>query len=200
MKKWLLAALCLALLAGLPGCGSRRAGDNFSDFYEEYKENLPVSVSPPALPSEITPAKDGNTGAAIGFDLVQYPNTAALPLSKIYTVDGWFAQLEYPTGGTAENDEKRLLVLRVAKAESKRLATTYASAHHSSPEDFTAAGVEVHRAQSEKGDTMLTWEKDGFQYLLHSYFTYTPPTDAELEAFITGMAAAPAEKAPVSSG
>lgn len=166
------AALALVLVALLCGCTQNAMEANINRRIQDWR---PESH---AGPSDIVEYTDGNFHEKLGFDVVGYPNTTDYPPQKFFSVDTWFGQIEYRT------QDGRLLVLRMAKDTSSDLATSYAERHNQDVSTRQLGDVAITTAKAEKGCVMSSWEKSGFQYILHSNEKYAAPSEEEVDLFV----------------
>lgn len=179
----LAMAGCLLLAAG---CGRSNVATNFGTAVVEWKENGGAKESD----TTIDTYTDGDMAESLGFDVVAYPDTEALTADKFFAIDDWFAQIQYVT------PDERSLIVRTSPVGIRQLVHSYTEAHDLDVRVATIDGVEVNTGLAEKGCTLVSWERDGFQFLLHSNHKQDPPSDSEVKAFVTGLAcrAAPADE------
>ncbi len=155
-KHLALAALAISVL--LAGCDSSLAR-NFGDTIARWQGVTNEVVKPI---SDITTYYDGDFAPHLGFSVISWHSSDELAAVKFFAIDGWFGQIEYNT------PEGYLYVLRVAQAEQGWLAGTYAEGYYQNERVYDIGGNEITVGDSVEGDVLARWEKNGFQYTLHS--------------------------------
>lgn len=174
-----LAALLLFSL-GLTACKRSNVSTNFGEAVLDWKAGGTSGASH-VQETQLDTYTNGDFGDSLGFDVTAYPDSAALSPQKFYAIEQWFGQIEYFTA------DDRVLVLRIARDNSKDVRTTYTENHNTQEESRTVDGIEVSLARSGNGCTMVFWEKEGFQYLIHSNFQQDPPSDDEVNQLVRGL-------------
>lgn len=190
MKRLIALALALVMVFGLTllaGCKGSDVATNFGKAVAEWKESGGKKESDTIIDTYT----DGDMAESLGFNVVSYPSGSALFPDKFFAIDEWFAQLQYVT------PDERSLIVRTAPTGIRELKYSYTEAHDQDVRVTTIDGIEVTTGVAEKGCTLISWERDGFQFLLHSNHQQNPPPDAEVKALVTGLAcqAAPNEEA-----
>ena len=180
MKRLVAFALAAVLVFGLCGCTGSANARNFGEVVQDWNTRGDSSV---IEPSEIVTYKDGKVGETLGFD-VTCPTVADIKPIKFFAIDGWFCQVEYKA------PDERVLVVRVAREEAKNLILTYDETHNATSETRTVDGAEVLVRTGEKGCTMVSWVRDGFQFIAHSSAVYDAPTTQEIDGLVAGLRAA----------
>ncbi len=161
----------------LSGCSSTPAAENLNHALEEWRHQESASLAKSVIEEFDTPVFN----SALGFDVIAYPNTTELKPYKFFAIEHWIGQIQYLT------PDERILVVRVAKEDGKRLLSTYSEPHTIDMETRTIDGIEVEIRHSPEKCTAVVWKRNGFQYLVHSRGTQGPMTDAEIEAFVKGL-------------
>ena len=172
--KQMVCVLCSLSLAGclLAGCTSS-AGQNFGDALQDWDPKL----SPPSDANPVS-YENGQFGDRLGFNVVSYPKGSSLYAHKFFVINEAYAQIEFA------DSEGRALVLRVAPADAGTLTTTYGETHTTSDSTRTAEGIEVRTRGSSEGCSMVTWERDGYQFLLHSNKAQGALPEAEVDEVV----------------
>ncbi|MGD9559158.1 MAG: hypothetical protein AB7V55_00945 [Oscillospiraceae bacterium] len=185
---WVAAAACLLLV----GCANP-AGDNFANQVTDWRPESRRDAY--GEPSDIVPYDAPGFEAELGFIVTDYPDDDALTPIKNFAIDSWFAQIEYETA------DERVLVVRIAREDAggKRLVDTYHEGHYSNPQELDVDGVEVRVRMAERGCTLVSWVKGGFQYLMHSNNLQSPPTTEEITALVAGLSTVEATDASASN-
>lgn len=178
MKRLIATGLVLVMAGGLlAGCQRSNIATNFGQAVIEWKENEGKKQSETVIDTY----QDGDMGESLGFDIVMYPDSAAMPADKFFAIDNWFAQIQY------KMPDGRDLVVRVAREDTRTLIYSYNERHETDLVTKILSGAEVAVGLSEKGCTLASWNKGGFQYLVHSNERQAPPSDGEIEALVSGL-------------
>ncbi len=74
-------------------------------------------------PIDVQAYEDSDFSATLGIEVVALPDESTMTANNFFALDGWFGQIEFTTA-----DDMSLNV-RLAKADAKRLATTYSESH-----------------------------------------------------------------------
>lgn len=175
-----LAALAACLL--LAACSDNQVARNFTGFIQDWGPQPTQSGGTSQVKSEIVPYDTPAFAESLGFDVTSWPNTKQLQPVGYYAVDGWFGQIEYHT------EDGRILVLRVAAEGADGLPSTYKESHSQGAE-LELDGLPVQRRPGSGGCVMYTWQRDGFQFMVHSNKAFAAPSEAEIEAMVRGLAA-----------
>lgn len=181
MKRLFALGLALVMACGmllLSACGRSNVASNFGAAVAEWKENEGKKESDTLIGTYT----DGEMAKDLGFNVTSYPNSVSLTPDKFFSIDRWFAQLQYVT------PDGRSLIMRAASENARTLTRSYDEAHTFDVTTQTIDGVEVEVSRAEKGCTMVSWVRAGFQYVLHSNEKQDPPGDDEIRAFVEGMA------------
>lgn len=175
MKRIGLIFLSFFLCLFLSAC-SNPAAQNFGDFVENFEQNTePVEGAFKYEPATIASYEDADFRDELGFMVSAYPNSGTYTVQKYYRID-WYGQLEYAVNG-------RSLVLRAASVQRDPLRRRYEESHSLNTEEKDLSGVVVAVGMSERGCMLATWERDGYQYSLHTYKD-EGITQEELELFV----------------
>ncbi len=173
--------LCAALALG--GCRSNVAG-NFGKNVQDWKQNDGKNTEPQ---TDLGTYTDGQMADKLAFNVTAYPETDAFTPTKFFAISYWFAQIEY------ETPNGNIYVARVAKEGNKDVASSYDEKHDTDVSTQTVDGVEVRTGVSGKGCTLVSWTRDGFNYLVHSRPDQEPLSDEEVQLFVQGLAAEESE-------
>ncbi len=184
MKKWRMLVIAALAVVLLVACGQSGAGQNFGEVVGEWRPQNDAARS--VAPAEIGTYDSPDFGDVLGFDVTEYPDTAALSPQKFFTIDDWFGQIEYVT------EDERTLVVRVAKKEGKSLAATYTGSYAAGDELRQVDGMEVRVGTAADGAVMVSWTRGEYQYVLHSAGGQDAPSEEEIEMFVKEMDSAPA--------
>ena len=175
MKKVILVFFGFMLFFFLSAC-SNPAAQNFGDFVEGYESYAdPVEGAFVYEPATIVSHEDADFHDELGFAVASYPNSGTYTVQKYYRID-WYGQLEYEVNG-------RSLVLRAASVQRDPLRKRYEESHSLNAEEKVIDGITVSVGESNRGCMLATWERDSFQYSLHTYKD-GGITQEELELFV----------------
>ncbi len=192
MKKSWAGIMALGLLLCLlAGCKTSGIGENINSTIADWQPESTVEGH--KEPSEIVPLDSPDFTDPLGFSLTSYPDEDGLHPYKFFAIDQWFAQVEYQAG------EERTLVLRIASLQREPLTSTYKERHNAKAEEREVDGTPVRVRLSSGGCTAVSWERDNFQFLLHSNRRYAQLTDEEIETMVKGLACTFTQPASSSS-
>lgn len=178
---WLPAAL-LAVAVLLAGCGRSKVAQ-VGGVLDEWRYHEPEMPATSVEPVEYVPMETPDFTELLGFRMMGMPSAEAYVPEKFFVLDGWYAQMEFRTG------DERLLVVRVAATGAGSLVATYPEGHHQSGETLQAEGIEVTVRSDTAGCGMAAWQRDGYDFLLHSGKLYGPPPTADIQAMVKGLVA-----------
>lgn len=180
MKRFFVLSLAVVLaVIVLAGCQRSDVATNFGDAVIEWKKNEGKKQSNTIIDNY----PDGDMGASLGFDVVNYPSSAAMTPDMFFAIDNWVAQIQYKASGGRD------IVVRAARddARTRNLRYLYAEAHDAEEDIERIDGVEVTVGLDEQGCTLVNWQRGGYQYTVHSNERQDPLSDAEIEAFVEGL-------------
>lgn len=170
----LLVSLCMALLVG---CSSTPAAENINEAIEAWRKSREASESQ----TEIEEFTSGQFAGVLGFNVTSYPDNQSLQPYKYFAIDGWFGQIQYKT------PDERVLVVRVADKDAKRLLKTYTEPHTLNIVKQTIDGIEVEVRTAPEGCMAVVWKRGDFQYLVHSRESQGAIPQEEIEALVKGL-------------
>ncbi len=173
MRRWVALLLVLLTAITFAGCKQSRLDKNIGEAFSGLEKHQPAHSA-----ADIDTFTEPDFSDTLHFNVTHYPDSDAYALLNIYVINVWFGQLEYHT------NDGRMLVLRVAKSDSKPLRQSYNEGHFLEEKELAVGDVTLTSGAAEKGCTLSVWEKDGFQYSLHTNARYTRPSEKELRYFV----------------
>ncbi len=132
-------------------------------------------------PIDVQVYKDADLSSALGIEVISLPDESEMTANKFFALDGWFAQIEFTTA-----DDLSLNV-RLAKADAKRLATTYSESHVLDKQTMEIDGLEVTVASSPEGCALASWRRGDIQYVMHSNTKQGVPPTGDIELMVMGL-------------
>lgn len=178
MRRVKMVGLLLVAVLALAGCERSDLGQNVGPVLENWRYDEKKAEENAPTPVEIETFENGNFGPSLGFDVVDMPNSAQYTPHKFFVINGEFGQIEFAT------DDGRNLVVRVARASTWSLASTYKASFNATNETRTIDDIEVRVRTSDSGATIATWTRGDFQYLIHFGITQHPPSDTDIETMV----------------
>ena len=178
MKKVLALFLALAALLAMTAC-KRSEVTQVGQTLDNWA-NPPKPTEQPE-PIDIKQYQDANFAQDLGLDVVSLPNASVYIPNKFFVLEEWYGQIEFTT------TDNLSLNVRVAEAGGKRLTTTYAESHIHNKETYEIDGIEVKVATAEEGCALVTWERGGVQYAVHSNRRQGVPPMQAIEDMVRGL-------------
>lgn len=177
MKKAMVIALALLAILIMGGCTRSELG-NMGQTLDNWA-NPPESYVP--QPVEIKEYTDAGFAEDLGIELSTLPDAATYRANKFFVLDDWYGQIEFTSASNLS------LNVRLAQVGGKMLDTTYAESHIHDIETQEIDGLEVKTATAQEGCALVSWERDGILYVLHSNQMQGVPPQADIEAMVKGL-------------
>lgn len=178
MEKVLALLLALAAVLAMAAC-KRSEVTQVGQTLDNWA-NPPKPTEQPE-PIDIKQYQDANFSRDLGVEVVSLPDGAVYMPNKFFVLEDWYGQIEFTT------TDNLSLNVRVAEAGGKRLTTTYAEAHIHDKETYDIDGIEVKIATAQKGCALVTWERGGVQYAVHSNRRQGVPPMRAIEDMVRGL-------------
>lgn len=163
----------VSLLFLFSSCGQNPLAENINRAIQDWEPSSQSSKE-----SQIDTYTNPDFSSSLEFNVATYPNDNNLKPTKFFAIDRWFAQVEYDTV------EGQIFVLRIARVGNGVLSSTYSETHAQSVEKLEIDGIPIENRKSSSGCSMLVWEKNGYQYIIHSKNGQTAPSSQEIERFV----------------
>lgn len=180
------ALLLAAMLLVLCGCGGSRGGlGQLGTTLDDWRYNPSESGAEP-VELEVLALESPDFAPTLGFDLT-LPLIPGMKPVRYFSISGWVAQVEFES----TTDTGRLLVLRAAPP-GHFLADTFPETHNQGTSKLDIDGIEVRPRTAQKGCAAVFWQRDGYQFVLHSRSQYGMPSSEEIEAAVRGTTCVPA--------
>lgn len=177
MKKVQLFALALVLVLVFAGCKRSNLG-SLGMKLDEWAD--PVD-SVEARSIEIETFSSADFGDELGFDVDSMPSEDQMKSYKYFIIDGWYGQVEYTSY------DKKIYVVRMAKANERPLKETYTEIHALDEKTLEINGVEVTAKRSMEKCALVTWTKGDIQYTMHSNKAQGMPSDEDIRIMVQGL-------------
>ena len=177
MKQYKAVVFVLAASMLLAGCKKSSAGNDFGRVVEDWRNGINSESTETSIVKYDVP----EFGDTLGFDVVAYPDHRGLIPDKYFAIDNWFGQLEFLTV------DDRTLVVRVADAENKSLELSYEEYHGLDKETRKVGEIEIKMQRSMDNCYLVSWEKDDFQYVIHSNKFQVKPAESEIDELVSTL-------------